>query len=98
MTAIELLACAGLITGVFLILGLKPTEFTDGLFAFLIRPKGSIREDIRETSGRKKPGPLRREILEAQGVLEMTGRGKRFSLICAAAPSPSCWGIFSWPR
>ena len=48
MTAIELLACAGLITGVFLILGLKPTEFTDGLFEFLIKPKGSIREDIRE--------------------------------------------------
>lgn len=92
MTAIELLACAGLITGVFLILGLKPTDFTDGLFAFLIRPKGSIREDIRETSGRKKPGPLRREILEAQGVLEMTGRGKRFSLICAAALALFCAG------
>ena len=85
MTAIQLLACAGMVTGVFLILGLSPTEFTDSLFAFLIRPKGSIREDIREISGLKKPGPLRREILEAQGVLEMTGRGKRFSLICAAA-------------
>ncbi|MDE5590220.1 MAG: hypothetical protein K2J60_13955, partial [Acetatifactor sp.] len=92
MTAIQLLACAGLITGVFLILGLKPTEFTDGLFAFLIKPKGSIREDIRETSGLKKPGPLRREILEAQGVLEMTGRGKRFSLICAAALALFCAG------
>ena len=59
MTAIQLLACVGLITGVFLIMGLRPTEFTDGLFAFLIKPKGSIRENIRETSGRKKPGPLR---------------------------------------
>ncbi len=53
MTAIQLLACAGLVTGAFLILGLKPTEFTDGLFAFLVKPKGSIRDDIRETSGRK---------------------------------------------
>ena len=28
MTAIELLSCAGLITGVFLILGLKPVSYT----------------------------------------------------------------------
>ena len=35
MTAIQLLACAGMIVGAFLILGLKPVEFTDSLFAFL---------------------------------------------------------------
>lgn len=81
MTAIQLLACAGLIAGAFLLLGLKPVEFTDSLFAFLLRPKHSIRDDIKESAGRKKPGPLRREITEAQAVLEMTGRGKRLSLI-----------------
>lgn len=39
MTAIQLLACAGMIVGAFLLLGMKPVEFTDGLFAFLMRPK-----------------------------------------------------------
>lgn len=92
MTAIELLACAGMITGLFLVLGIRLTEFTDGLFASLLKPKGSIRSDIRETSGRRKPGLLRREIQEAQQVLEMTGRGKRFSLICAAALAMFCAG------
>ena len=45
MTAIQLLACAGMIVGAFLILGLKPVEFTDSLFAFLLWKKSSIRED-----------------------------------------------------
>ena len=42
MTAIQLLACAGMIVGAFLVLGLRPVEFTDSLFTFLLRPKKSI--------------------------------------------------------
>ncbi|MBE7728028.1 MAG: hypothetical protein E7244_27675 [Enterocloster citroniae] len=85
MTAMQLLACAGMIVGAFLLLNLKPAEFTDGLFAFLLRPKGSIREDIKASTGRRKTGPLRREIEEAQAVLQMTGRSSRFSFVCAAS-------------
>lgn len=92
MTAIQLFACAGMIVGAFLILGLKPVEFTDSLFAFLLRPKRSIREDIQNAAGRKKTGPLRREIAEAQAVLDMTGRGNRFSLVCAASLALFCLG------
>lgn len=92
MTAIQLLACAGMIVGIFLILGLRPMEFTDSLFACLLRPKRSIREDIKESSGRKKAGVFRREITEAQSVLEMTGRGNRFSVICAISLALFCLG------
>lgn len=92
MTAIQLLACAGLITGAFLLLGLKPVEFTDSLFAFLLRPKGSIREELKASTGRKKEGVFRREIREAQEVLLMTGRGGRFSLVCAVALVLFCAG------
>ena len=92
MTAIQLLACAGMIVGAFLILGLRPMEFTDSLFACLLRPKRSIREDIKESSGRKKAGVFRREITEAQSVLEMTGRGNRFSVICAISLALFCLG------
>lgn len=92
MTAIQLLACAGMIVGAFLILGLRPMEFTDSLFAFLPRPKKSIREDIKESSGRKKVGLLRRELTEAQSILEMTGRGNRFSVICAISLALFCLG------
>lgn len=92
MTAMELLACAGLITGMFLILGLKPAEFTESLFAFLLKPRGNIREDIRENSGRKKLDPLRREILEAQEVLKMTGRENCLPVVCAASLALFCAG------
>ena len=68
MTAIQLLACAGMIVGVFLLLEMKPVEFTDSLFGFLLNPKRSLREDIRESSGRKKSGILRRELKEAQNI------------------------------
>lgn len=50
MTAIQLLACAGMIVGVFLLLGMKPVEFTDSLFGFLLNPKRSLREDICRAS------------------------------------------------
>ena len=92
MTAIQLLACAGMVAGAFLILGLRPLEFTDNLFAALLKPKRSIREDIKESSGRKKAGFFRREIMEAQSVLEMTGRGNRFSMVCAVALALFCLG------
>lgn len=85
MTFIQLLACAGMITGAFLLLGLKPMEFTDGLFHFLLHRKKSLRDEINETTQRKKPGIFRRTIAEAQDVLDMTGRSSRFSLICAAS-------------
>lgn len=83
MTMMELLACAGMIAGFFFLLGLKPVEFTDHLFSFLLRKPRTLKEEINETTRRKKPNLLKREILEAQGVLSMTGRGNRFSLVCA---------------
>ena len=92
MTAIQLLACAGLIVGAFLLLHLKPVEFTDSLFAFLLRPKKGIRDKIKESAGRKKQGILRREIGEAQAVLEMNGRGNRFSMVCAVSLGMFCLG------
>lgn len=54
MTAIQLLACVGLITGTFLLFGIKPAEFTEGLFEHFLHPRKSIREEIRESSGRKR--------------------------------------------
>ena len=73
MIAIETLACAGLVTGLFLLLNLNISEFTEGLFDSFIHPRQGIREKIRESTGKRKKGILRREILEAQEVLELTG-------------------------
>ena len=85
MTTIQLIACIGLSAGAFLLLGLKPLEFTDGLFGFLTRKSKSIKADINETTHRKKTTFLRREIAEVQDILKLTGRSSRFSMICAAS-------------
>jgi Flp pilus assembly protein TadB len=85
MTTIQLLACIGMITGFFLLIGLKPMEFTDGLFSFLTREKKSIKDEIKAAQRRQKPGFLKQQIHMAQEVLAMTGRSNRFSLICACS-------------
>jgi Flp pilus assembly protein TadB len=85
MTGILLTACIGLIAGAFLILGLSPLEFTDGLFGFLTRKDQSIRAQINESTNRKKARFLRREIIEVQEILKLTGRASRFSMVCAVS-------------
>lgn len=85
MTAILLIACAGLITGAFLLMRLSPLEFTGGLFGFLTRKNKSIRAEINEATRRKKTSFLRREIAEVQEILTITGRSSHFSLVCAAS-------------
>lgn len=85
MTMIQLLACAGMITGFFFLLRLRPVEFTDDLFSFLLWKPKTLKEEINEATRRKKPGILKKEITEAQDILVMTGRGNRFSLVCAVS-------------
>lgn len=85
MTGILLTACIGLIAGAFLILGLSPLEFTDDLFGFLTRKDQSIRAQINESTNRKKARFLRREIIEVQEILKLTGRASSFSMVCAVS-------------
>lgn len=82
MIAVQLIACIGLILGAFILLGISPIAFTDGLFDFLIKHPKSIKDEINEATKRKKPSFLRREIIEAQYILALTRRSNRFSLIC----------------
>ena len=61
MIAIETLACAGLVTGLFLLLNLNISEFTEGLFDSFIHPRQGIREknqgiDRETKEGNPAPG------------------------------------------
>ena len=85
MTSIQLIACLGMIAGGFLLLGIRPIEFTDGLFGFLAKEPENIRNEIHTATKKKKARFLKKAIIEAQQVLKMTGREKQFSVICAAA-------------
>ena len=85
MTTLQLVACAGMIAGAFLILRISPMEFTQGIFQRLGSAPKSIRSDINESTRRKKKSFLRREIEDAQTILRATGKEARFPMICAAS-------------
>ena len=82
MTLLQLIACIGIIAGGFMLLKLSPMEFADSLFSFLTTKPKSIKDEINEATQRKKPSFFRREIIEVQEILKLTGRSSRFSLIC----------------
>ena len=85
MTMIQLIACAGMIAGLFMVLNISPREMSDSIFSRLTTVPGSIRADINETTKRKKAGFFRREISEAQAVLAVSGREGKFPMVCMAS-------------
>lgn len=82
MTMIQLIACAGMIAGLFMVLNISPREMSESIFSRLTTAPGSIRADINETTKRKRAGFFRREISEAQAVLAASGREGKFPLVC----------------
>ena len=85
MTALLLVACVGMIAGAFLIFRISPMDFTEGVFRRLTSGPKRIRDDINETTQRRKPGFFRREIHEVQTILQATGKEQRFPMLCAAS-------------
>ena len=83
MSTILLIACIGMITGSFILFGISPMEITENIFKKLISKPKSIKDEINETTKRKKVSFLRREIMEVQEILKVTGRDKKFPLLCA---------------
>ena len=83
MTTILLMACIGMIAGFFLLLGLTPMAFTAAIFGRLTDQPKALRDEINETTRRKKKSYLRREIAEVQSILKVTGRSSHFPMLCA---------------
>lgn len=83
MSTILLIACIGMITGFFILFNISPMEFTDSIFIKLTSKPKSIKEEINETTKRKRVSFLRKEITEVQEILSITGREKMFPILCA---------------
>ena len=82
MSTILLMACIGMITGFFILFGISPMDFTENIFKKIMSKPKSIKDEINETTKRKKVSFLRREIIEIQEILKVTGREKKFPMIC----------------
>ena len=93
MTAVLLLAFAGMVVGCFLLIGLSPMEFTESIFSRILAKTNSIKSQINEATRRKKPNFLRREIMEAQEVLRLTNRTSMFGMLCACSLALAAVGV-----
>jgi Flp pilus assembly protein TadB len=82
MNTILLIACAGLVSGFFVLLKLTPAELADGLFKKILAGPRSLKDEINESRGKKK-FLLRRELDEVTDILKLTGREQLFPGLCA---------------
>jgi Flp pilus assembly protein TadB len=60
-------------------------EFTDSVFKNILNKPRSIKEEINEITKRKKVSYFRREVIEVQSILKLTGREGWFPMICAVS-------------
>ena len=70
MLTMQVMACMGIIIGLFLLLGINLTDFTGNIFKRLLDGPKGIREEILEQTQRKKKFFLRREVEEIQSILK----------------------------
>ena len=83
MQIILLLACIGMITGFFVMLSISPMDFTQNIFKQLSSRPQSLKDSLNHHTKRKKESYLKREIAQTKAILEVTGRGHQFPMVCA---------------
>ena len=82
MLTIQVMACMGLITGLFLLFGIRLMDFSGSIFKKLLSGPKGLREEIMEQTQRKKKSYFRREMEEIQSILKATDRESTFPLLC----------------
>lgn len=83
MTFLTLLAFPGFLAGTFLLLGISPIAFAEGIAKpFVDRPK-PLAKRIEEINHPKEWKGIRKIIRDAGVVLELTGKSGKFSALCA---------------
>lgn len=85
MLTLQLAACIGMITGCFFVGGIRLEDFTEDLFRGILGKPKNMQETILEETNSRKMSPLKREILEVQEILNVTGRENQFPLLCTTA-------------
>ena len=84
MIVFYLLSFLLLAAGIVILLGITPETVTDDMMRF-ISPKQTLRDKAQIAKGRKKSHRITREILHIKEALEVTGKGRQFTIACAAS-------------
>mgnify|MGYP006908485924 FL=1 len=83
MIVLILLAFAGMMTGIFLILGMTPFTFAEELTKPLSGRRQPIAKRIQQVNHPKEPKGIRKTVQEAREMLILTGKGGKFAAVCA---------------
>ena len=75
MIVLILLAFVGMLTGIFLILGMTPFTFAEELTKPLSGRRQPISKRIQQVNHPKEPKGIRKTVLEAREMLILTGKG-----------------------
>ena len=84
MIVLYLIGFLLLSAGIVLVLRITPESVTDDVMR-LVSPEQTLRTKSRIAKGKKRSRKLTREILHIKEALEVTGKGKTFTVACAAS-------------
>ena len=102
MLTMQVMACMGIIIGLFLLLGINLTDFTGNILKRLLSGPKGIREEILEQTQRKKKSALRREVEEIKRRTEASKEKCRFYVryhwfyLLSVPPGQPCLEISFW--
>lgn len=82
MTLLVTIAFFMAVAGCFLMIGLSPFMFLDGLAEWFKPRNNSMRNRIRESKKKKEPKGLKLLIEEVQEILRLTGKSGQFTMLC----------------
>lgn len=79
------LALLALCSGCFILFNISLFDFADSLVRMITHKEPGIKTTIKEATGQKKSGYLKRELAEVKEILEATNRSGKFSFLCIIA-------------
>ena len=85
MTLLVTIAFFMAVAGCFLMLGLSPFAFLDGLAGYLKPKNNSMKKRIRESRKKKEPKGLKLLFGEVKEILRLTGKSGQFAMLCVLA-------------
>ena len=83
MIVLILLALAGMLAGIFLLLNMTPFEFAEDLTKSFASREPPISKKIGQLNHPREAKGIKRTVREAKEMMILTGRGGKFAAICA---------------
>lgn len=85
MIVLILLAFAGMLAGIFLLLGMTPFEFAEDLTKSFANREAPISKKIGQLNHPREAKGIQKTVREAKEMMILTGRGGKFAALCAFA-------------